>query len=627
MLTDNQRHHVLNVLRHIESETQEGIAALESDDPDALFPRYRDFPAASDIARLRSHLARMRSVMRRFLETQDIAGMPASTIDASWAFQTRMALARHAAFELAPGHLRGYGPLDAQGEGDCRALMAELGLLLDDIANELRRQPLALPPDMDSESLLAAIVEVIEHHHLLELRPVARDLLVAGQGKPRVEVAVLGRVSSGKSSLVNALLGQALLPVGAMPVTAVVTRVQYGDAARVQAHDVEGRSWDIPFDQLASCITESGGASGQPQLREVVVDLPHPMLRRGMVLTDTPGLGSLHPRASAHALTYVPRCDLGILAVDATATLQAQDIDLAQALIQAHASCLLVLTKADAVTSDALEQQRGYVERALFQALGMALPVSEVSVLADERHPLAAWKENVLRPALERAATQGAQRAHARLVSLGRRACLLLEQAQGEGVAITHAAHVAGGALAALDEAESSLRRLVGDLGLRGASVVLAEALPDAVQAAGPVGPILSKAAAALADEVVRDMTARLREVASSLDPDALAAILRGVPPFAFSPSGEPMRWPWQGFSPWTRHRWKILLRETYAEPLQQAFLAYGQNLGTWLQRAVLSLRMGLGSDVLTTVPTMAAGQQAASDLKRLRRLLGEESS
>src|SRR5690349_3760529 len=142
MLTDNQRHHVLNLLRHVEHETQDGIGALEGDDREALFPRYSGYPDPERIRLLRSHLARLRSAMRRFMDAQGIAYAGLETVDASWGFQTRMALARNAVYDLRPSYMRGYGELDAQSEQDCRALAAELGLLLDDITRELRREPL-----------------------------------------------------------------------------------------------------------------------------------------------------------------------------------------------------------------------------------------------------------------------------------------------------------------------------------------------------------------------------------------------------------------------------------------------------------------------------------------------------
>jgi hypothetical protein len=55
----------------------------------------------------------------------------------------------------------------------------------------------------------------------------ARDLL-ARLAADRFRLAVIGQFSRGKSTLMNALLGGAYLPMGALPMTSVITTVRYG---------------------------------------------------------------------------------------------------------------------------------------------------------------------------------------------------------------------------------------------------------------------------------------------------------------------------------------------------------------------------------------------------------------
>jgi ribosome biogenesis GTPase A len=47
-----------------------------------------------------------------------------------------------------------------------------------------------------------------------------------------MDVAVLGQFKAGKSSFINSLPGQDVVPVGVVPVTTVVTRLRYGPTAR-----------------------------------------------------------------------------------------------------------------------------------------------------------------------------------------------------------------------------------------------------------------------------------------------------------------------------------------------------------------------------------------------------------
>lgn len=624
MLTNNQRHYIQNLLTHIEHEVQDGIATLEGDDPSALFPRYADYPSARRIEVLRAHLARLRSVMRRFMDTQEMAHTTLPTIDASWGFQTRMSMARNAVFELRPSYVRGYGKLDESGEQDCRALAAELGLLLDDIARELRRQPLLLPADRTKDALLVALTEVIERHHLLELRSGVQSLL-ASQESDRVEVALLGRVSSGKSSLVNALLGQALLPVGAIPVTAVVTRIRHGDALRIRAIDMEGRVEEVAVEALPQYIAESGNAGNQRHLREVTIEVAADILHGGVVLTDTPGLGSLHAKASAHALTYLPQCDLGIITIDASATLSLQDVDLACALQQAHAAWLVLLTKSDTVSVDALEQQRAYIEHSLSEALQEPVTVAAVSVAPSHSASLHRWRDGDLRIALMACASQRKERAQQRLGHLARRVCVMLEQALNEPSAnpSSLSPRGSGTALAALSEAEATLRTLCSDLGYRGTDVVLRDVLPVLMADASDATASILALAAQLADEVVRDIVGQLNRVGADIDNERLSAMLRGAPPFVFPASNGPPHYMFRGPRAWRQYRLRRQLQHDWQAPLQQAFLAYAQELKDWLAHVCQQLRQSLGSDVLATQDSHAGEAVIRADLARIRALLG----
>ncbi|MDH2910803.1 MAG: dynamin family protein [Candidatus Eremiobacteraeota bacterium] len=55
--------------------------------------------------------------------------------------------------------------------------------------------------------------------------------IVEGATSKRAAVAVLGQFKRGKSMLVNALLGNNILPIGKLPLTGVPTRVLYGEPA------------------------------------------------------------------------------------------------------------------------------------------------------------------------------------------------------------------------------------------------------------------------------------------------------------------------------------------------------------------------------------------------------------
>jgi ribosome biogenesis GTPase A len=56
-----------------------------------------------------------------------------------------------------------------------------------------------------------------------------------------IDVAILGQFKAGKSSFINSLTRQNVLPVGVIPVTTVITRLHYGDEPKAVVTDFDGK--------------------------------------------------------------------------------------------------------------------------------------------------------------------------------------------------------------------------------------------------------------------------------------------------------------------------------------------------------------------------------------------------
>ena len=78
-----------------------------------------------------------------------------------------------------------------------------------------------------SVAMLRLLDQIVMRWQLVEFRPTI-DTIVQRLESPQFEIAVFGRVSSGKSSLLNHIAGSGVLPVGVTPVTAVPTRLVRG---------------------------------------------------------------------------------------------------------------------------------------------------------------------------------------------------------------------------------------------------------------------------------------------------------------------------------------------------------------------------------------------------------------
>ncbi|MEV6909724.1 dynamin family protein [Amycolatopsis sp. NPDC051071] len=105
-----------------------------------------------------------------------------------------------------------------------------------------------------------------------------------------LQVAVAGRIKSGKSTLVNALIGRRVAPTDVGECTRLVTRFQYGTVDRVEIVFNDGRKQVLPFAADGMIPAELG--IDIEQVSHIEAYLTNAVLQ-GMTVIDTPGLGSL----------------------------------------------------------------------------------------------------------------------------------------------------------------------------------------------------------------------------------------------------------------------------------------------------------------------------------------------
>ncbi|GAB3139972.1 dynamin family protein [Amycolatopsis stemonae] len=105
-----------------------------------------------------------------------------------------------------------------------------------------------------------------------------------------LQVAVAGRIKSGKSTLVNALIGRRVAPTDIGECTRLVTRFQYGTVDRVEIVFTDGRKQVLPFASDGMIPAELG--VDIDRVSHIEAYLTNAVLQ-GMTVIDTPGLGSL----------------------------------------------------------------------------------------------------------------------------------------------------------------------------------------------------------------------------------------------------------------------------------------------------------------------------------------------
>ena len=129
----------------------------------------------------------------------------------------------------------------------------------------------------------------------------------------QLHLAVLGQMKRGKSSFINALMGAEILPTGVLPVTAVITEIKYGLVPEAIILYTTGAREQVDLGTLADYITESGNPGNKKQVASVELAYPSPFLESGIILIDTPGIGSTHAHNTRTTEGYLEQVDAGIV--------------------------------------------------------------------------------------------------------------------------------------------------------------------------------------------------------------------------------------------------------------------------------------------------------------------------
>ncbi|PLY06811.1 MAG: Dynamin family protein [Desulfuromonas sp.] len=183
-----------------------------------------------------------------------------------------------------------------------------------------------------------------------------RERLTTGQFR----LAVLGQFKRGKSTLLNALLGDNLLPTDILPVTAIPTFISYAPSlsARVyynsgaEPSDFSSANDGSLADFLNRYVTEAGNPDNLHQVDRVAIGHPAKLLQQGVVLIDTPGIGSTHRHNTEVAYQVLPQCDAALFLVSPDPPITEVELEYLKEIRRQLPRTFYLLNKIDYLNAD-----------------------------------------------------------------------------------------------------------------------------------------------------------------------------------------------------------------------------------------------------------------------------------
>jgi len=217
-----------------------------------------------------------------------------------------------------------------------------------------------------------------------DCRQISDDACSAAEraSEGRFYVACVGQFKRGKSTLLNALVGENILPSGVVPITAVPTILRFGDRQRARVRLNSGVWKEICVTELAEYVSETQNPENRKGVAGLEVFTPSPLLSTGMCFVDTPGLGSVFEANSAATHAFLPHIDAAIAVIGADPPIAGDELELIEMVSKQVQHIVFVLNKADRVTEEEKVHAIAFARQVLKKRLQRPAPgVLEISAL------------------------------------------------------------------------------------------------------------------------------------------------------------------------------------------------------------------------------------------------------
>jgi GTPase SAR1 family protein len=200
----------------------------------------------------------------------------------------------------------------------------------------------------------------------------------ASAGAGRLRVLVLGEFKRGKSTLINALLGEEVLPAYALPTTSTFVEIKWGEQKRVVVHSrippsprnpghtsgevqdqfptsVISQAIEIPIDRLEQylVVQDTGGHSLETHYDRIEIFWPVDLLKNGIDIIDTPGINE-HGIQTRLAVEYLSTADAIVFVMSCSALASQTEIEYLDTQLQGRGqeNVFLVCNRFDQVRPD-----------------------------------------------------------------------------------------------------------------------------------------------------------------------------------------------------------------------------------------------------------------------------------
>jgi len=183
-------------------------------------------------------------------------------------------------------------------------------------------------------------------------------------------LAVVGQFKRGKTTLINAMLRQKLLPTAVLPLTSIVTVIRYAPKPRFSVVFLDGKQTEIKKEEIEEYVTEKLNPNNIKNVQRVEIEIPSAFLKHGVVLVDTPGIGSVYRHNTDVAYRFLPDADAVVFVLSADLPISDAECQFMEESSRYASKFFFVLNKIDYLNESEIAELSEFNKKIIASKIG-----------------------------------------------------------------------------------------------------------------------------------------------------------------------------------------------------------------------------------------------------------------